>query len=378
MSEVAKPTFKNGESLNQVWTNNAAASAAEVEAPTVEVVIDTPPPATVETVAAPPVEATPPATTPESVVEENISTFTFPDFEETSADIAAAPATTTPATQDWKSALKTVDKKEVLKELGVSDFALELNEYIAAGGNAADYISAKAIDWKSISDEDVVKADLKKQFPTFSATEINRLFSRKYDLSEELDPQEKEDNLLLLKADAHIKREQKIQDQSKFKMPETIQPQANTVSAQEQEIAAQQQYQQMVNWYNEQDATKSLMTSKRVTLDLGANGGKFNFNVERPELLTKALVDANTWQKITSNKQGEPDIAKMQKIALYAMNPEQFEMDIFNYGVSKAKSSIVNEARNITPAAKVLPMNGANTTEKEAWKGAKSSTVGGR
>jgi uncharacterized protein (DUF934 family) len=123
--------------------------------------------------------------------------------------------------------------------------------------------------------------------------------------------------------------------------------------AEQQEMQAQQaqQVQQALQFFKEHEATKNLMESKRVAIDLGDNG-KFNFTVDKPENLMAVALDSEKWQRaIAVNPQEAdpskliPDVAKLQKIALIALNPN-YEKDLVNYGKSLGLKTIVEEGQN--------------------------------
>lgn len=371
---VEKPVYKTGDSLGSILKANEASTSQP--APTV-----TPTPS--ESVVTPSGDIKPaetpitPETTPTS--EPNVSNFKIEGFD--TPETPEVTVTTTqpesqPQVKSWKEALSDEnDRKEILKELGITDFALEVSKHQLNGGDPADYFHAKAVDYNKMSDESLLKDKLTKENPFANPDQINLLYKRKYGTTEDMVDEDKEFMELQQKSDAYKERQQRIAEQAKFKIAAPIQ---FDNKEQEQKEAAEQQRQieAVRKWYAENEATKSLMTSKRVALNLGDNG-TFNFNVERPELLMKAITDTETWQKLTSNKQGEPDVAKMQKIALYAFNPEQFENDLVSYGKSLALPGLIREGQNIAPSAKVIPVQSPNVEEKELWKNARTSTVGG-
>jgi len=244
-----------------------------------------------------------------------------------------------------------------------------------------DYLNAKAIDYNKVSDESLVKADLQKQYPTFSPQQIDLMFNRKYVVPEHAEQEDKEFAELQLKADAHNTRQQKIAEQQRFKIAEPVQ---QNQEAQVQQAAEQRrQMEETFKWYQENEATKNLMTSKRVAIDLGEDGN-FNYAIDKPEALMKGILDGETWRRMTSVNPKEsdvtkliPDVAKLQRLVLAASNPN-YEKDLVNYGKSLALPKLVAEGQNISQPAKVIPPQNPNLTEKEAWKNARTSTVGGR
>lgn len=296
--------------------------------------------------------------------DESVSTFSLPTFEEEAVE-TQAPTTAAPAGVDWRDALKKADRNEVLKELGVSEFAAELNEFISKGGNPAEYIMAKAIDYNQVSDEELIKDSLKKQYSNLTKDEINRMFARKYGVSEDMLDEEKEDRLLQLKAEGHLKRQEKIEEQKRFKLPDAITPQQDEAYEQWKQIQQSQPklIEEARNFYFNHEATKALNESKRVAITLGKDVPPFNFVIDKPEVITKAMTDDGTiWRKLTSTATGEPDVRKQQLITLFANNPEKFMQDIFNYGQSfGVRKKIVEEGQNIQIPGKVATMP-ANTT----------------
>ncbi len=372
--ESVKPVYRTGESVGNIVATNDSLVANPTPTPTPE-----PAPPVADPTPAPAAVTPEPIVTPTpepAVAEPNVSNFKFDGIE---PEPTQTPAATQPTTTvvDWKDEIKKADTKEkILKELGFNEFAIEINEHLKNGGDAADYLQAKAVDYNKISDAEIVKADLKKQYPNFTPNQIDLMFSRRYGVSEDASDEDKEYAGLQLAADGHQKRQALISEQQKFKIPTAVP--VDKGEQQAAQIAQQQQAEAIHQWFSEHEATKNLINSKRVALNLGGNG-TFNFNIERPELLMKAVTDAQTWQRINLNKQGEPDVAKMQKIALYAYNPEQFENDLVNYGKSLALPQVLREGQNITPQAKVIPVQGANVSEKDKWRTeARSGTVGGR
>lgn len=292
--------------------------------------------------------------------EENVSSFKLGfEGEETTIPVQSEEPKSAVPVFNFDEELKKVDRKEVLKKLGVNDFALEIDEYLAKGGKASDYLAAKAVDYNQVSDEDLIKEDLKLQYPNLNKSEIDRLYFRKYGITEDMLDDEKEDRTIMLKADGHLKRQQKITEQQKFKIPET--PILQKDEAYEQWKAEQESQPAMMEklkqFYQTHSATKALNESKRVAINLGEGVAPFNFSIENPEFLTNMLTDGGqTWQKLTSTPTGEPDVAKQHLIGLFAANPQKVFQDIFNYGVQMGKRKLVEEGQNAQrPQQKVQP-----------------------
>lgn len=374
----SKPVYRTGDSVGAIQAANEQIQQIPV-IPTPEV------PATPDSqtpAIAPDALIAPNPITPEST-ENNVANFSLPEFEAVPAQGQEAPQLASPEVS-WQEAIKKADATEVLKAAGVSEFAIEIDKHIKAGGDPIDYLNAKAVDYNKISDESLIKDDLRRQYPTFTPQQIDMMFGRKYGVSEDAMDEDKQFAELQLKADAHNKRQENIAKQQQFKIPTAV-PQNQNSGIDQEQIATEQrrQMEETLKWYSENEATKSLMTSKRVAIDLG-DDGSFNYAIDKPEVLMKGILDGETWRRMTSANPKEsdvsklvPDVAKLQRLVLIASNPN-YEKDLVNYGKTLALPKLVEEGQNISAPAKVIPVQGQNTDEKDLWKTAKSSTVGGR
>jgi hypothetical protein len=263
-----------------------------------------------------------------------------------------------PQTFNWKDEIKKVDRKEALKELGLNDFAIELNDHITRGGNPADYLHARSVDYNKISDEDLIKSDLKAKYPNFTPDEISRMYNRKYGVNDTMSDEEKEDVSLEAKAQAYHIRESKIAEQQKFKVPDAIVLEKDEAYEQWKQNSEQntQIIERMNQFYNSHEATKTLNENKRVTINLGDGVKPFTFKVDKPELITKSMLDGGeTYLKLALTDKGEPDVARQQLVSLFAFNPSGFIQTIFNYGKSMGVHGKVAEGQNATKPNSVLP-----------------------
>lgn len=285
-------------------------------------------------------------------LEENQASFSMPTFDGEGNEGEEGEAAATII--DWKEELKKANPKDILKELGYDDFVAEFAEFRKNGGDAYKYLEAKAFDWETVNHQDLVLDELKLQYPHLADDKIEKLYQAKYKLSEYASEEDKEVGLIQLEADAELIRQKRIVEQKAFQIPDVARSQeaidTQNRMAEQQEIQAQQ-VQQALQFFKEHEATRNLMESKRVAIDLGDNG-KFNFTVDKPETLMAVALDSEKWQRaIAVNPQEAdpskliPDVAKLQKIALVALNPN-YEKDLVNYGKSLGLKTIVEEGQN--------------------------------
>jgi len=320
-------------------------------------------------------------------VEKNAVSFSMPNFEEQQSNQtneARVDNQSNIAIVDWKNELKKADPKEILKELGYDDFVAEFAEFRKNGGDAYKYLEAKAFDWSGVTHEDLIMDDLKTQYPHLSDDKIERLYQAKYKQSELASDDDKEVGLIQLEADAELVRQKRINEQKLFQIPDIAKSQEVVdmqVMYEEQRKLESEQTQKVLQFFQEHEATKNLYQSKRVAIDLGDNG-KFNFNIDKPENLMSVALDSEKWQRAISVNPQEadvnkliPDVAKLQKIALVAMNPN-YEKDLVNYGKSLGLKAIVEEGQNARRPIGNTPAQ-PNESFAEAIKTrAKVSTLG--
>jgi hypothetical protein len=316
------------------------------------------------------------------VSEGNETTFSMPVFDEYDEQEDGTEEAKT--SLDWKAELKKANPKDILKELGYDDFVAEFAEYRKNGGDAYRYLEARAFDWNDVSHQDLVKDDLKLQYPHLTEDKIEKLYQAKYKQSDMSSDEDREIGLIQLEADAELVRQKRISEQNAFQIPEVATAQEavelqNRI-AEQQKLQAEHS-QRIIEFFREHEATKSLYESKRVAIDLGDNG-KFNFNIDKPENLMAIALDSEKWQRAISINPQEadvnklvPDVAKLQKIALVALNPN-YEKDLVNYGKSLGLKAIVEEGQNARRPIGSTPAQ-PNESFAEALKTrAKVSTLG--
>lgn len=346
--------------------------AAPIQAESAEPVVNEEPSSTV-------------VTEPEAQLEENVTAFSMPSFGEESVEDSTEEAQSSAQVQvtDWKEQLRKSDPKEILKELGYDEFVADFAEFRKNGGDAYKFLEAKAFDWNNVSHTDLVFDELKLQYPNLSDDKIEKLYQARYKQSDFASEEDREIGLIQLEADAELVRQKRIYEQQQFRIPEVSRPQEvdNQLQYAEQERVLAEQQQQVLQFFREHDATKSLLESKRVAIDLGDNG-KFNFNIDKPENLMAVALDGEKWQRAISVNPQEadpakliPDVAKLQKIALVALNPN-YEKDLVNYGKSLGLKAIIEEGQNARRPVGSVPAQPNESLGEAFGSRAKMGTIG--
>jgi hypothetical protein len=324
-------------------------------------------------------------TEPEAQVEENVTAFSMPNFGDEPAEETSTEGQSSAQVQvtDWREELKKSNPKDILKELGYDEFVADFAEFRKNGGDAYKFLEAKAFDWNNVSHTDLVFDELKLQYPNLTDDKIEKLYQARYKQTEFAADEDKEVGLIQLEADAELVRQKRIHEQQQFRIPEVSRPQEvdNQLQYAEQERLLAEQQQQVLQFFREHDATKSLIESKRVAIDLGDNG-KFNFNIDKPENLMAVALDGEKWQRAISVNPQEadpakliPDVAKLQKIALVALNPN-YEKDLVNYGKSLGLKAIIEEGQNARRPVGSAPAQPNESLGEAFGSRAKMGTIG--
>lgn len=302
---------------------------------------------------------------------QNSFEMSMPTVETAASETAVN--TTGQQAVSWEDAVKNVDKKEVLKKIGVSDFAIELDEHLKRGGQAIDYLMARAIDYNKVSDVDLIKGDFDKKYSSLSPEDRAALFNDVYKQSEYDDDAQKAVGLIRMKADAHILRQSKIAEQQSFKIPEQMQ--------QQQEVQQQPNYGEQAEatkkYITENQATQAFLQSKRVAIPLGEKDS-FNFSINDPNYLIKVMTDQQLWAKHLTDKQGEPDINKMLRVAKYVVDPDAHDMQIYNYGHQRGERKKVEGNQYISKPTTKTGMPNSETLAQAFATRAKVSTYGNK
>lgn len=364
-----------------------AESSAQAAAAPVQTVENTAPETTVttpENVAAPDTSSTtvnnegalettaqsPETTATEQTSEEaNFFDLKMPSFDNNGQQINAETAQQ-PSTVSWEEAIKTVDKKAIAQKIGISDFALEMDEHIRNGGNAIDYLMARAVDYNKVSDLDIVKDNFTKKYPNLSSEERDALFADVYRQSEFEEENAKTMGIIRMKADAHELRQKKIAEQQSFKIPEPVKQEQG-----QQQPNNEAAIQQTRDFIKNHDATKSLIESKRVAIALGKEDS-FRFNIDNPDFLIDVMTNKDTWAKVLSTKQGEPDMNRIIRAAKYIIDMDAHDNAIFNYGVQKGERKKVEGNQYVGKPVTKTGMPNQETLGKAFQTRAKVSTYG--
>lgn len=225
------------------------------------------------------------------------------------------------------------------------DFIKEVVEFYEKTGDLTPYLQAKLVDFNAMSDEEIMRRELREQYPEVSDKAFDKLYKQqvidKYKLDADL--YEEDDTELgkeLLKSEAAKLRAKYQEWQSGFKAPE---PQPDN-SAEEMK----RHLEQFEKTVKENELTKSLLNDKRIAIKTG--DGEFAFEVADPNTLVDMTVDNKKFFGQFVAGEGKLDYEKWYKTVAYAQNQELFEKSMINYGKTLGREEITKELKNPSTA----------------------------
>lgn len=289
---------------------------------------------------------------------------------------------TTTNQQTWQEVLKNQQPTQVLKELGFDDETAafvnglkELDPKMVAflniwkdGGDVTGYLKEYTTDYSKMSAEEVMRNQLKAEYPKASEAAINAIYKdeveRKYNLDSD-DDDEVAEGRLKLEAKADKYRDTLIEQQQSKLLPKA--PEKNN----DAELAEQKQEQERARLLSDYTKritdnpyTQTLQSSKQ--LAIGEGEDSFNYPVANPSDIVELLFDDNKLRqklfiaKADTNGQTiyEPDIKKQMFIAAAANDLDGLISSLAQHYKSLGGKKTVDSIEN----AKVKDLQGVTTS----------------
>lgn len=221
------------------------------------------------------------------------------------------------------------------------DFIKGVVDFYEKTGDITPYLQAKLVDFNGMSDEDIMRRELRDQYPEVSDKAFEKLYKQQVVDKFKLDADlfEEDDTELgkeLLKSEASKLRTKYQEWQSGFKAPE---PAADN-SAEEMK----QHLEQFAKTVGENDITRSILNDKRIAIKTA--DGEFAFEVADPNALVDMTIDNQKFFGQFVAGEGKLDYEKWYKTTAYAQNQELFEKSLINYGKTLGREEITKEIKN--------------------------------
>lgn len=229
------------------------------------------------------------------------------------------------------------------------DFIKGAVEYYEKTGDLTPYLQAKTVDFSTMDDAEVMRRNLREQYPDVSEKAFDRLFQQQVVEKFKLDAEQwgEDDSELgkeLLKSEAQKIRTKYMDWQKNFVAPE---PQADP-EADAQEAAMQEAIAQFEKSVVENPLTKSILDAKRISIKTGDD--EFNFELQAPDSMVEMTLDNNKFFQQFASGEGQLDYSKWYKTVAYSQNPEQFERALINFGKTLGRSEVTKEIKNPSTA----------------------------
>lgn len=229
------------------------------------------------------------------------------------------------------------------------DFIKDAVEFYNKTGSLTPYLEATSLNFEEMTDEKIMRHNLKSQNPTLSDRAIERLYLRdiinKYSLdADRFDEDEVELGKELLKADANKLRDSLVDEQKNFIQPES-KPEDNS------EAEAQQTA--FIESVNTNKTTRDLLENKRILVDY--NDQSFSYEIENPEQLKDMALDSSKFFGLFQDEKGTIDFDKWYKVASYALDPETYNQSLISHGVGLGQEKVVKDLKNPSKVTKSSP-----------------------
>lgn len=273
------------------------------------------------------------------------------DSAEVSAEVAQ-PETQVQETVQQDSSLNTqttepkssettenVDSKEDRGYQWKDDFIREAVEFYEKTGDLTPYLQAKTVDFNKMSDEEILRRNLREQYSDLTDKAFDRLYQKevvdKYKLdADEYGEDDSELGRELLKAEASKVRNQYIEWQNKFKAPD---PEVDNSQVEE----ALKKFEDDVR---NNPMTQSILQNKKISLKIGDS--EFNYEIPNADSLLTMTLDNDKFFSQFAGQEGNVDYARWYKTAAYSQNPELFEKALVNFGKTIGREEVTRELKN--------------------------------
>ena len=228
----------------------------------------------------------------------------------------------------WQEVLRNQQPDIVLKELGFDDNAVGfLKEYNSldpkmkaflevwkSGGDVKDYLMEMTTDYGKLSAEEVMRHQLRREYPKASQAQLDALYKREvvraYSLDSD-DEDELREGQALLEAKADKYREQLIKEQESKLLPSPPQKPDNSEAEAKAEAERLKQFEDYKQSVTGHEFFKNIAANK--SFSFGDGDEKFNFPVD-PNAIQEVLF-TDKWQENMFDKAGKPNVEHQLLVA---------------------------------------------------------------
>ena len=224
----------------------------------------------------------------------------------------------------------------------------KMNKYVLSGGNIDDFNKTQ-IDYSEMSDDDIVKSEMKLNDSDLSDEDIDFMFDNEYSLDEEeYDEDEVRISKLKLRKDAKQSREKLVQWKKQFEIPEV----SKTTENQRENVDAEKLKQQESlkierdRWANIVHETTSKFD--KVDFNINDKGEKFTFTLsdEDRNSVKETSADLSKFWSRFMNEDGTENMEKLNKTMFLVDNFDKVVRAVANQYKSSGKDDVLKDIKN--------------------------------
>ena len=263
---------------------------------------------------------------------------------------------------NWQEVLRNQQPDDVLKTLGYDEKAVgflkkfnDLDPKMQAflnvwesGGDIKEYLQELTTDYSKMSAEDVMRHQIRREYPKASQTQLDALYNREivraYSL-DSLDDAELEEGRALLEAKADKFREQFTKDQQSKLLPPPPQKPDNSQAEAQAEAERVKQFEAYKSQVTGHNLYREISAAKAYTI--GEGDEKFSFPVEPQDLQEVLFTDK--WQENMFDKDGNANVEHQLLLATVNKYGANFIKELAKHfksvGGQKAIEPIENASR---------------------------------
>ena len=223
----------------------------------------------------------------------------------------------------------------------------KMNKYVLSGGKIDDFNKTQ-IDYSEMSDDDVIKSEMKLNDSDLSDEDIDFMFNTEYTLDEEeYDEDEVRISKLKLRKDAKKSREKLTEWKKQFDIPEI--PKETVSNNKQKEVDEKQQQvldKERKRWTNVVDESTSKL--KTVDFDINDKGEKFTFALSDEDRINVKNTSSDLskfWLRFM-NEDGTENIEKLNKTMFLVDNFDKVIRAVANQYKSSGKDDILKDIKN--------------------------------
>lgn len=271
-----------------------------------------------------------------------------------------------PKVPTLQEVLKSQQPETIFKELGFDDRVVKLVntakenqqmlaffEHWMANGDTSEYLRQLNTDYSKMSAEEVLRQQLRQEYPKASEEALNALFKaevlERYKLDPDMyTPEEIKESRLLMEARADKYRDVLVANQQKFLLPKPPEPKPVEQNDEQQVTQALEAYKSQVL---EHKTAKDILANKFITIGEGEE--KVNIPLSDPASTLDLIYNSEKWAGAMQDENGKPDIGKQILVAAFAENPGHFLKEYAKYFLALGGKKAIDPIENAK-----LPENG--------------------